>query len=196
MSGDLNFMYRVPLWPVRVSDSHPVGAWRATGIAVLDRHELAAGKLAALFSRKKARDLFDVHRILRMDDLDTDRLRIGFVVYGAMNRKDWRTLSADDVDFDVKELARQLVPMLRADSPEIQMKSSEYGPRLVKECREELSAVLPFRNSENLFLDKLLDEGVIDAALLTSDTSLQQRIQRQPLLEWKALNVRRHKGLS
>ena len=33
-------------------------------------------------------------------------------------------------------------------------------------------------------------------SLLTSDTNLQQRIQVQPLLEWKALNVRRHKGLS
>jgi hypothetical protein len=30
---------------------------------------------------------------------------------------------------------------------------------------------------------------------LAADASLQRRIQSQPLLEWKALNVRRHKGL-
>ena len=31
-----------------------------------------------------------------MEDLDPQRLRIGFVVYGAMNSKDWRTVSAVD----------------------------------------------------------------------------------------------------
>ena len=33
---DLNFMFRVPLWPVTICDSHSVGTWRATGVAVLD----------------------------------------------------------------------------------------------------------------------------------------------------------------
>ena len=55
--------------------------------------------------------------------------------------------------------------------------------------------VLPFTDSERAFLDSLLDRGMIDAKLLTADESLQQRIQCQPLLEWKALNVRQHKGL-
>lgn len=193
---DINFMFRVPLWPVTTSDSHPVGAWRVTGIPVLDRHELAAGKLAALLSRRQARDLFDGHRILRMDDLDSRRLRIGFVVYGAMNRKDWRTVSADDVDFEAAELARQLIPSLRVTAAEVKAESAEYGARLVAECREGLSAVLPLTDSERAFLDLLMDRGVIDPTILTADASLQRRIQGQPLLEWKALNVRRHKGLS
>jgi len=193
---DINFMFRVPLWPVTTSDSHPVGAWRVTGIPVLDRHELAAGKLAALLSRRQARDLFDGHRILRMDDLDSHRLRIGFVVYGAMNRKDWRTVSADDVDFEAAELARQLTPTLRVNAAEVKTESAEYGARLMVECREGLSAVLPFTDSERAFLDLLLDRGMIDPTILTADASLQRRIQGQPLLEWKALNVRRHKGLS
>ena len=65
----------------------------------------------------------------------------------------------------------------------------------MRECRESLSAVLPFKDSELVFLDLLLDQGVIDPTLLTADESLQRRIQCQPLLEWKALNVKRHKGL-
>lgn len=40
----------------------------------------------------------------------------------------------------------------------------------------------------------LLDRGMVDSTILTADASLQRRIQNQPLLEWKALNVRRHKG--
>lgn len=191
---DLNFMFRVPLWPVTICDSHSVGTWRATGIPVLDRHELAAGKLAALLARKQARDLFDSHRILRLDNLDRHLLRIGFVVYGAMNRKDWRSVTAEDVDIDAAEMARQLIPTLRATAAEDLPKSAEYGTRLVMKCREGLSALLPFTDSERSFLDALLDRGVIDATILTADASLQQRIQGHPLLAWKALNVRRHKG--
>jgi len=131
-----------------------------------------------------------------MDDLDSHRLRIGFVVYGAMNRKDWRTVSADDVDFEAAELARQLTPTLRVNAAEVKTESAEYGARLMVECREGLSAVLPFTDSERAFLDLLLDRGMIDPTILTADASLQRRIQGQPLLEWKALNVRRHKGLS
>jgi hypothetical protein len=193
---DINFMFRVPLWPVTVRDSYSVGSWRATGIPVLDQSELAAGKLAALMARRQARDLFDSHRILRMENLDLQRLRIGFVVYGAMNRKDWREVSVDDVVFDTTELVRQLAPTLRLNIMEIQAESAEWGARLVEECRKGLSAVLPFTDSEQRFLDLLLDKGELDATILTADPSLQQRIQKQPLLEWKSLNIRKHKGLS
>jgi hypothetical protein len=113
-----------------------------------------------------------------------------------MNRKDWRTVSAEDVDIDAAELAKQLIPTLRVNAAEVHAKSAEYGARLVRECREGLSAVLPFTDSERVFLDMILDRGVIDSTILTADAYLQRRIQDQPLLEWKALNVRRHKGLS
>lgn len=191
---DINFMFRVPLWPVTICISHPVGTWLASGIPLLDLHELAAGKLAALLARGKARDLFDSRSILRMGSLDRHRLRVGFVVYGAMNRKDWRTVSAGDIDIDPSEVARQLIPMLRRDVMGTTIESVEYGAVLLKECREGLSAVLPFTDPEMSFLDLLLDRGVIDPAILTEDKNLQQRIRIQPLLEWKALNVRRFLG--
>jgi len=46
-----------------------------------------------------------------------------------------------------------------------------------------------------LALDLLLEKGEINASALTSDIALQERICSQPLLQWKALNVKRHKGL-
>ena len=193
---DINFMYRVPLWPVTTMDSHPLGTWQATDIPVMDTHELAAGKLAALLSRRKARDLFDSHRILHMDGLDLKRLRIAFVVYGAMNRKDWRTVSVGDVDFDAAELASQLIPTLRFGAIQGTADAGNYGKTLVDECRQALSAVLPFNDAEREFLDLLLDKGEIDATILTADETLQKRIGQQPLLEWKALNIRQYKGLS
>ncbi|RLE04994.1 MAG: nucleotidyl transferase AbiEii/AbiGii toxin family protein [Bacteroidetes bacterium] len=111
---DLNFMFRQPLWDIQLADSHSLGDFQAKSIPVLDLHELAAGKLAALLARGQARDLFDCHRVFNMDDLERDRLRIAFVVYGGMNRKDWRTVSIEDVDFDPVELTRSLIPTLDA----------------------------------------------------------------------------------
>ena len=102
----------------------------------------------------------------------------------------------EEVDYDGAELARQLGPTLRARIPREQVPLAEYGAQLVEECKRALCAVLPFTDTERTFLDLLLDDGEIDATILTSDTTLRERIQAQPLLEWKALNVRRHKGLS
>lgn len=193
---DMNFMFRRPLWEPRLLDSHSLGSFRANGVPVLDLHELVAGKLAALLSRRQARDLFDCHQILGEYDLDRDRLRIAFVVFGGMNRKDWRTVSVDDVDYDGLELAKQLGPTLRSRTRRDQPSLTAFGTRLVEELRKALSAVLPLTATELAFLDLLLVKGEIDATILTSDTALQRRIHVQPLLAWKALNVRRHQGLS
>ncbi len=192
---DLNYMYRVPLWPVSRMDSRPLSGWRVRGISVLDIHELAAGKLAALMARRKARDLFDSNLMLSMEGLDQQRLRTAFVVYGAMNRKDWRTISAADVAFDESELSSQLLPLLRIGNlPSVE--ATSYGDMLVAECRKALSALLPFNDAELDFLNLLLDGGEIDASILTDDRDLQKRIQTHPNLKWKAQNVRKHKGLS
>ncbi|MBC7240372.1 MAG: nucleotidyl transferase AbiEii/AbiGii toxin family protein, partial [Chloroflexi bacterium] len=110
---DLNYMYRIPLWPLELRDSCSIGTTQARGIPVLDLHELAAGKLVALLSRKASRDLFDVHFLLTSMDLDIARLRLAFLVYGAMSRRDWRKVSIHDVDFQEKDLRNKLLPLLR-----------------------------------------------------------------------------------
>ncbi len=191
---DVNYMFRVPLWPVTTMDSRRVGNWRASSIPVVDIHELSAGKLTALLARRRARDLFDSSLILSLDGLDVAKLRTAFVVYGAMVRRDWRSVSVEDVAFDPEELSNQLAPALRAGGMH-GLDASAFGNDLVRRCRRVLSELLPFNDEERAFLDLLLDAGEIDANLLTTEATLRNRIQAQPLLEWKAQNVRRHKGL-
>ena len=187
---DLNYMFRQPFWPVHELNSYPLGDFQAKRIPVLDVHELAAGKLAALFARRQARDLFDCLQVLTVNGIQRDQLRIAFVVYGGMNRKDWRTVSLKDVDYDETELAIQLRPMLRAKVPQKRKSMEEYGAQLLTKCKKALSVVLPFTKAERAFLDQLLERGIIKASLLTSDTKLQERIKAQPMLNWKALHVR------
>jgi len=191
---DVNYMFRIPLWPVAKLDSRSLGPYLASQIPLVDLHELAAGKLAALFSRHQARDLFDSHELLASGDLDNERLRIAFVVYGGMNRRDWREVSLGDVDFEENEVAQQLLPTLRAGLMRNDETVLDFGRRLVVECQEQLSVLLPFTSEERQFLDRLLEDGVIEAAMLTEDSVLRERIERHPLLAWKAKNVREHKG--
>ncbi|SHJ62570.1 hypothetical protein SAMN02745216_01999 [Desulfatibacillum alkenivorans DSM 16219] len=191
---DLNFMFRVPLWPVSIMDSRTVGSWTAKNVPVLNVHEIAAGKLAALFSRHQARDLFDCYQMMALG-LDRVKVRAAFFAYGAMNRKDWRQIKLDNVDFDPKELSRQLTPTLRTIAAQDAETAEEYGRRLVEETKGALGFLFPFTDAEMEFLDRLLDHGEIHPALLTNDADLVVRLSDHPLLEWKAVNVRKHKGV-
>jgi predicted nucleotidyltransferase component of viral defense system len=188
---DLNFMFRVPLWPVIQMDAN-VGSYGATQIPVLDVHELAAGKLAALLARHASRDLFDAHHLLTQTELDNEKLRLGFVLYGAMNRKDWRTVSIDDIGYDKHEIENQLVPVVRREFLGNKM-PSDWAERMILQCKDALSAVLPLKDTETTFLDAILDHGEIKPELLTDDAEMKTRITDHPLLQWKAVNVKQHK---
>jgi predicted nucleotidyltransferase component of viral defense system len=188
---DVNFMLRTPLWPVSVVDSRALGPFGAKQIAVLDRHELAAGKMAALCARRAGRDLFDTRELLRRTDLSVTKLRLAFVVYGGMNRADWRTLRVEDIEADALELERELIPMLRADVAPSGKDMKEWTSTLRKETRELMSAMLPLAANEHEFIELLNDRAEIVPELLTSDAGLQGIIRDHPGLKWKALKVSR-----
>jgi hypothetical protein len=191
---DINFLLRVPLWPVVPRNSRLLGSYHAAAIPVVDDVELAGGKLAALLSRRASRDLFDAHHFLTRVAFDRRRLRVAFVVHGGINRKDWRTVKLDHVAFDTREIRQQLIPLLRGETLKGGEPLEQWGERLVEECRIGLGAVLPFEANEREFLDRLLDHGEIQPSLLTEEADVADRIRRHPGLEWKALNVRRFKS--
>jgi predicted nucleotidyltransferase component of viral defense system len=192
---DVNFLLRTPLWPVVLADSHTVGRFSASAVPVLDLHELAAGKLAALFGRHASRDLFDVRELLRLDGLDHRRLRMGFVAYGGSSRLDWRTLSLDTIGTTPEEVDRQLVPMLRGDLAPGRTDLERWTGQLVAECQDLLSAVMPLEKNEIEFLTRLNDVGKIVPELITEDPEERRIIASHPGLLWKALNVKKHMGL-
>lgn len=188
-------MRRTPLWGHAASASRPVGSFTVADVPVLDAHELAAGKFAALFGRTASRDLFDARGLVHRGGLDRDRLRLGFVVYGGINRRDWREVSLDDVQASPADVDRLLVPMLRADVAPARNQIAEWTQRLVADCKDLLSLVLPLEPRERQFLDALNDRGEIVPEILTPDVRLQELIRAHPGLLWKAHNVRKHRGL-
>lgn len=185
---DLNFLLRAPLWPVTARDSHPLDGLSATRIPVLDLHELAAGKLAALVARRASRDLFDARELLRMDSLDRARLRLGFVVYGGLNPVDWRGISTNDINTTAADVGAQLVPMLRTDVRPARDEVVVWTETMVRETRELMAAVLPLAEHELEFLERLNAAGELAPELLTDDPAMQHIIKTHPGLLWKAQN--------
>ncbi|MGH7167280.1 MAG: nucleotidyl transferase AbiEii/AbiGii toxin family protein [Nitrospiraceae bacterium] len=192
---DVNFLLRTPLWPVQAKASRKIGTYQATQVPMLDLHELAGGKLAALLSRTASRDLFDTCELLRQQDLDRSKLRLGFVVYGGASRRDWRTVSLDDVKVDTNELQTQLLPTLPREQVTGKKDVRVWGEQLVSECRRRLGAVLPLTTDERKFIERLNERGEIVPELLTVDPGMQATIREHPALRWKALNVRGHRRL-
>jgi predicted nucleotidyltransferase component of viral defense system len=190
---DVNFMFRIPLWPIVVSKSRRLGSYMAEKIPILDLHEIAAGKLCALLSRQTGRDLFDTHQLLTKKVLRRERLRLAFIVYGAMDRKDWRNVSEKDIGYRANALMNELVPVLRSHEISDDYDREAWASRLVDECRKAISIVLPFTEGEREFLDRLLDHGEINPSLITNDEDMSDKIRNHPGLQWKALNVREFK---
>lgn len=63
---------------------------------MLDIHEMVAGKLVALITRRTARDLFDAHRIIAMPGLDWSKIKLATLMIGASARSvDWRQASPE-----------------------------------------------------------------------------------------------------
>lgn len=191
---DVNFMLRTPLWPAAPRDSHPIGGEKATQILIVEDHELAAGKLAALVARSASRDVFDAREILRRPGLDRAKLRLGFVVYGGLNRVDWREITVEHIRTTAADVDSQLVPMLRLDVRPAKADIATWTETLVRETRGLMAAVLPLETHELEFLERLNGAGDIAPELLTTEPAMQAVIQEHPGLKWKALNVKKRLG--
>ena len=187
---DLNYLDRVPLWPIKHLHSFKLGSFEARNVPVQDIHELAAGKLRALFSRHSSRDLFDTHQLLTNPHIDIDKLRLGFILYGAASRKDWRHIQVSDIHFDWREFQKMLIPLLRKADLLNRENPKKWAENIMNESQVAAEKLLPLKKHELEFLNKLLMQGEIDIALLTEDESLQANVLANPALLWKASHVK------
>lgn len=185
---DLNFMYRVPLWPVELRSSCMVGSYQIHDIPVLNLHELSAGKLIALIDRKTGRDIFDAHHLLTKIKLEDKQLRLAFVIYSGMNCNiDLRKISIQDVNVNFSDLKKKLTPLLR-NKTDFGKSLSVWSENLVSECQRSFMRLLPLTSQEVDFLDKLIDEREIKPQLISDDNALTKNVQLHPALQWSVNN--------
>lgn len=60
------------------------------GAEKIQKTAAALGFRPDFLEKVASRDIFDARELLRRDDIDRAKLRLAFVVYGGLNRKDWR----------------------------------------------------------------------------------------------------------
>jgi hypothetical protein len=116
-------------------------------------------------------------------------------VYGGTSRKDWRTVSVDDVTVDTAEADAILLPLLRAHETPGRSDLTQWAKTLAADCHDLLSMVLPLADREREFLERLNGKGEIASEVLTDDQRLRDVIRTHPGLLWKALNVRQYRGI-
>ena len=181
---DINFMYRQPLFPI-VLKSPNIEAYKSLSGPVLDIHELAAGKLSALFDRSASRDWFDAHYLLTQIPIDKNKLKLAFVTYLAMTKIEFSKLVPDQIDYDLTDLRNRLVPVMHQLSVSRNTRElKEWATARISELRQELSSILPLEEHEILFINKIRDEGIISPELITNDLEISQRIKNHPAINW------------
>ena len=182
---DLNFMFRIPLWDVQKCSSKVTGHHQIHGIRILDFHELAAGKLTALFARNASRDLFDAHHLLTNTKFNLQRLRLAFILYiGMSSIKNPQEISPESLLFDEANFRQQLLPVLRNIKNEQDHRS--WKEIKLQECKQALATLFPFTEQEREFLKILIEKGEIRASLLTNEPAMQSKIEKLPSLHWRA----------
>lgn len=191
---DINFMMRQPLFGAARISSAPLGDRQARDVLVIDIHEIIAGKLVALLSRRAARDLFDARRILAMPDLNWRWIKAAMLAIGASGRGDWRAASVDSIGADPKELRDKLLMCLPRDAFAAADSVEAWTSDAIALCRTQIMPLLDYTGTEKTFLDGVVERGEINAGLLDVETDIRTRIGQMPMLNWKADNVRKAKG--
>jgi hypothetical protein len=181
---DLNYMYRQPLWPINMSAPH-ILLEKVTEIPVLDIHELAAGKLSALFSRRASRDLFDAHYLLKKCKIDTQKLRTSFVIYLAMTEIPMLNLDPRYIEYDLIDIRHRLFPVLRQEAlPRSQVSLKQWASDIRHELHDALSTLLPLNKSEIQFIVSIREQGIIRPELITDDARLINVVKTHPAIMW------------
>ena len=190
---DLNYMARQPLFGIARMQSSPFGDVRVKNVLVLDLHEVVAGKLVALISRHAARDLFDARRILSIEGLNWNWIKAAVLAIGASDRRDWRSMSIDKIQGNVREFRQKLGVCLPRDRFTVESEIDAWLEETARLMRTRFSFLFDLSSNEQAFLDGVLDRGEVDADLLDIPPDVRTRIADMPMLAWKTQHVRKRR---
>lgn len=181
---DVNYMYRTPILPACLMKPQ-ASLHKTMEVPILDIHELAAGKLSALFSRTASRDLFDAHYLLTQRNLDLEKLKLVFSVYLAISDTPLSAVGVQSIQYDVEDMKNRLFPVLKqtglpSKRPDIVL----WADKIIGELHQELNTFLPLRENEIEFVKLVREFGQVKPGLITKDENLWPRIESHPGILW------------
>jgi hypothetical protein len=119
--------------------------------------------------------------------------RVAFLCFAAGGRKDVREATKPEPLVPPRTLRRDVEPLLRRDASGAILEREDLAAWIEGTVSPAFDQLLDWTPEEQRFLDRLLDDGEIDAAALHDDPAVQERIRKQSMLEWKAQHVRKHR---
>ena len=185
---EINYSMRQHILPAREAcvDIDVLGA--PIPVRTLAPVELFGSKIKALTERGAARDLYDVHNMIRMglfDESERDLLRKCVLFYRAVGStgKFQEEINLDGVDrLSQHTILQDLVPVLRKGAKtELEAMRAE-----VKSFASEL--LVP-NQREQMFLREFA-EGIYEPSLLFDDADILERISDHPMAIWKCEKIR------
>ena len=179
---EINYSMRCHLLPAETKPIKLHG-FENVNVRTLALVELYASKVKALLERGAARDLFDVHNMIRQqvigEDLKT-MLRKGVVFYSAVggNAKPTETYSLLPIErLQFKQIRTTLLPVLK--------KGTFYDLELVThEVCGYLEDLMQLSDNERLFIERFANNEY-QPELLFEDKEIVDRVAKHPMALWK-----------
>ena len=182
---EINYSMRCHLLPFEVKPIQLKG-FENVQVNTLALVELYASKTKALLERGAARDLFDVHNMIRhgiIEDNQKTLLRKGIVFYSAVggNAKPTGTYSFRSIEkLQFADIRSSLLPVLK--------KGIFYDLDAVKQdvC-DYLENLLCLSDNERLFVE-LFGSNEYRPDLLFEDHDIVECVEKHPMALWKTQN--------
>ena len=179
---EINYSMRCHLLPAETKPIKLHG-FENVNVRTLALVELYASKVKALLERGAARDLFDVHNMIRQQVIGEEQkpmLRKGVVFYSAAggNAKPTETYSLQPIErLQFKQIRTSLLPVLK--------KGAFYDLETVKhEVCSYLKDLMQLSDNERLFIERFANNEY-QPGLLFEDKEIVVRVAKHPMALWK-----------
>ena len=177
---EINYLDRCHILPIHTSQADVVGIRGTSPVRSLAPEELYGSKIAALLSRGKPRDLFDVYHALEGGIIAaTPMLRKCALFYDCIGGKNLATSQGpfDFVNLTKRDFQRMLLPMLR--------KGVAFNhEEAIEKVSSFLTQLFQFENKEIEFAHRLSLKDYCPN-LLFDNSDILERIQNHPMALWR-----------
>jgi predicted nucleotidyltransferase component of viral defense system len=179
---DINYVMRAHLYDVESRLVLPKEFGMGSPVNSLNSIEIYGGKINALNNRAAARDLYDVHKLVKNDIFRDSKvqLRKAIIFY--------HVLTSDKINgkFDLKaadklnqhSILRELVPVLKKGEILILEESLE-------EVKNFVGDLMMITDSETEFITRF-NNGEYSPELLFEDKKILNNVLNHPMAKWKA----------
>ena len=182
---------RVPVWGIQAKEAYPLDEDYVFEFNSVSLEELFAGKINALLDRSAARDLYDVYTLSGSAvKYDTARLRKALILFGLTRKDDFRKTNFDAIDRISQKIVDEQLNPLRRRNEVIDLDQMKIKVKAL------LAQILQYKENEQQFLNRFLDEGDYEPELLFDNPEQAQRMKYHPAVLWKLQNHRKLLGFA